>query len=86
MPYVLSRHAKAEMARRGIPREVVESVAEFPEQMVPAAGVITCRQSRIAFGGKMYLVRVMVNDEVFPPVIVTVYRTSRIEKYWEAGT
>lgn len=84
--YRLSHHAMVEMTRRGIPLDIVKSVLELPEQVVPAITPVTCHQSRIAIEGKMYLLRVMVNEEVFPPVIVTVYRTSRIGKYWEAGT
>jgi len=32
--------------------------------------------------GKRYLVRVIVDDSVDPLVVVTVYRTSIISKYW----
>jgi hypothetical protein len=32
----------------------------------------------------MYLLRVVVAEEHTPPVIVTVYRTSKVEKYWSA--
>lgn len=46
-------------------------------------GTITCRQSRIVMDGGMYLLRIMVDDLVRPIKVVTVYRTSRIGKYWE---
>src|SRR5207244_3976186 len=40
-------------------------------------------QSRFtAANGRMYLLRVVVAVDKEPPVIVTVYRTSKIEKYW----
>jgi hypothetical protein len=32
---------------------------------------------------KAYLVRVMVNETAKPPIVVTVYRTSKISKYWK---
>ena len=32
----------------------------------------------------MYLLRTVVAMEKEPPVVVTVYRTSKIEKYWRA--
>jgi hypothetical protein len=32
----------------------------------------------------MYLLRVVVAEEEQPAVIVTVYRTSKMEKYWSA--
>jgi hypothetical protein len=34
-------------------------------------------------GGKMFLVRVIIDDGVDPAVVVTVYRTTKIEKYWK---
>ena len=40
-------------------------------------------QSRLRFeDGKMYLLRVVLDEEEQPPVIITAYRTSKIEKYW----
>jgi hypothetical protein len=32
----------------------------------------------------MYLLRVVAAEDEQPPVIVTAYRTSKIEKYWSA--
>ena len=34
--------------------------------------------------GKMYLLRIVVAEDEQPPVIITAYRTSKIEKYWSA--
>jgi len=43
------------------------------------------RQSRFRFkDGKMYLLRVVVAEDEQPPVIITVYRTTKIAKYWSA--
>lgn len=40
-------------------------------------------QSQVRFGGsKLFLLRAIVNDAVDPAVVVTVYRTGKIEKYW----
>ena len=42
-------------------------------------------QSKVDFGtGKTYLVRIVVAGDADPPVVVTLYRTSKIEKYWKA--
>jgi len=43
---------------------------------------IRCFHSRVDIGGKQYLLRVMVNESVDPPVVVTAYRTNKIAKYW----
>jgi hypothetical protein len=41
-------------------------------------------QSRIAFPGKTYPLRVFVDIDRDPAEVVTVYRTSPIAKYWRA--
>jgi hypothetical protein len=71
------------MARRGIPADLVHSVLAEPDQVVPEFGSTVARQSRVVFPeGREYLLRVIVNETVDPAVVVTVYRTSRIGKYW----
>jgi len=79
----ISRHAEWELNRRGIPLRMIEAVADHPEQRIPEhPGVWIC-QSRVRFGdGRIYLLRVVVADDEDPPVVVTAYRTSKIEKYW----
>ncbi|MCI0564730.1 MAG: DUF4258 domain-containing protein, partial [Nitrososphaera sp.] len=76
------KHAQREMARRGIPRDIVQGVLAAPAKKVPEHGAIVCYQSIVKIDRKPYLVRVMVNETASPPTVVTVYRTSKIEKYW----
>ena len=45
-------------------------------------GGVVCYQSKVTMDGKLYLLRAMVNETANPPVVVTVYRTSKIDKYW----
>ena len=71
-----------ELEKRKLPLSLLEEVLEAPEQKVPEVEEITCYQSRVEIDGKRYLLRVMVNGTVSPPVVVTVYRTSKITKYW----
>ena len=51
----ISRHAREEIHRRGIPLDFG--------------------------GGHVFLLRVIVDESRVPPVVVTVYRTSKVEKY-----
>ena len=51
--------------------------------MVSELGTVVCYQSRMTINAKPYLVRVMVEEGKQPPVVVTVYRTSKIGKYWK---
>ena len=87
MNFRLSTHAEWEMTRRGIRRELVEAVMDQPEQRLvdESRAGRWIYQSRLAFeDGKIYLVRVVVDEDEEPPAIVTAYRTSKIEKYWSA--
>jgi hypothetical protein len=82
MDYVLTLHAREEMARRQISSDWVEQVMKQPEQKLPGAGNRTIWQKRIESEGKLFLVRCVIEDWHNPPVVVTVYRTSKIAKYW----
>jgi len=79
-----SKHAEREMARRSVSRDIVQGVLAAPAQKVPEHGAIVCYQSIVEIDQKPYLVRVMVNETASLPTVVTVYRTSKIEKYWRA--
>jgi uncharacterized phage-associated protein len=82
MDYTLTDHAKKEAQRRLIIPEWIESTMLHPEQVTLGADNRKVYQSRIVADGKTYLIRLIVEDWQQPPVIVTVYRTSKIEKYW----
>ena len=84
---VLTEHARSEAQRRGIAEETVLQVAAAPGQTVGATGMREIRQSRIVdpASGKLHLVRVVVEPGPQEDVIITVYRTSRIRKYWSTG-
>ena len=84
MKFHYSKHVHEELEKRTLPLSLLEGVWGAPEQKVPEVDEITCYQSRVEIGGKRYLLRVMVNDTVNPPVVVTVYRTGKITKYWRA--
>ena len=64
------------------PLDVVEKVLESPEQVIPERGGMEVYQSRHDFGGMIFLVRVVVDRSVAPAMVVTVYRTTKIGKYW----
>ena len=81
---VVSDHARWEADRRGVAEEIIVSVAMYPEQSEVVRPGREARQSRVAFPpeGKTYLVRVIVDLGDEDEVVVTVYRTSKITKYW----
>ena len=86
MKFRIPVHALTEMERRQISRAVVDSVLNEPEQVASEKSGRSAYQSRIDFGGgTFYLVRVIVDTGSDPPVVVTVYRTSKTDKYWETS-
>lgn len=80
----LSKHAREQAARRGLSEEIVLGVARAPEQRLVVRPGRELRQSRVAMpaGGTLYLIRVVVDAGPSDETVVTVYRTSKIEKYW----
>jgi len=82
MKYVLTAHAHDEMVRRQIDPAWVEQAMQQPEQRLPGAGSRAIFQTRIESEGRIFLVRCIVEDWRDPPVVVTVYRTTKIAKYW----
>jgi len=82
MRFHFSKHVNEELERRKIPRALIDQVLQAPEQKVPEVDDITCYQSKVEIGGKLNLLRVMVNETVNPPLVVTVYRTNKISRYW----
>lgn len=83
MKFILSHHARLEMARRQIPLSLLEPVLQQPQQIVSEKRGRKGYQSQVDFGnGKIFLLRVIVEDAVDPANVVTVYRTSKIAKYW----
>ena len=83
MDFEIGEHARNELARRSIPSELLSEVLLSPQQIVPTYGNRVVYQSQIYFGeGKTYLLRAVVDENEYPAKVVTVYKTSKISKYW----
>ncbi len=82
--YRLTEHARQEMIRRQIAEEDVARVLAAPEQTQTIRQGREVYQARLLSGEppKLYLLRVFVDTDRFPPEVVTAYRTSKIAKYW----
>lgn len=72
------------MRRRGIDEAVLRRVLQAPEQREAIRRGRVVLQSRIEFEGTTYIVRVFVDVDRAPAEGVTVYRTSKIAKYWRS--
>ena len=82
--FVFTDHALTEMARRKITQEDVITILANPEQMETIREGRAVYQAKREIGEppKTYILRVFVDINHKPPYVVTVYRTSKIEKYW----
>lgn len=81
MTFEYSKHAIEQMLLRDIPPEIVEEVVSNPDLITPQDEK-KIYQKMITFpNGKNYSVRVFLNVQKVPPLVVTVYRTSKINKY-----
>jgi len=86
MEFRISNHAREEMERRSIPEQLLLEVISNPQQIVLERGDLKAYQSIVDFGGgKLFLIRVLVNDTMEPAKVIRVYRTSKIAKYWSAS-
>lgn len=80
----ISKHAKEQMDERGISEQMVFDIIQNPAQTVPEDDTLIYQSIRFFVEeGRDYLGRVFVNIVKEPHLVITVYRTSRIEKYWK---
>jgi hypothetical protein len=86
--YRLTDCARMEMARRQISGAEVARVLAAPEQTELVREGCAVYQSRIPLGdsSKIYVLRVFVDIDREPPEVVTVYRSSKLQKYWRTDS
>jgi Domain of unknown function (DUF4258) len=84
--YRLTDHAQLEIARRQISAAEVARVLAAPEQTECVREGRAVYQSRIELGepAKTYVLRIVVDIDRQPPEVVTVYRSSKVQKYWRS--
>lgn len=84
--FVVTPHAAFEMQRREVDEPVLRRVLAAPEQRETVRPGREVLQSRVELEGRTYLVRVFVDVDRKPVEVVTVYRTSRMARYWRSDT
>lgn len=82
--FKLSAHAKEEILKRSLDMDVVWRTLQQPGQILDAGNGNHCLQSKfIDPFGKTYLMRIFVNPTKEPQTVITLYKTSKIDKYWK---
>ena len=77
---IYSQHLLLQMQIRNISIKDVEDTINNPEQITNEDG-LTVYQKRFTENDKLYLLRIFVNKEKQPSLAVTVYKTSKLNKY-----
>ena len=85
MNVIISDHASFEVARRQLSEELVRSVAQNPQQVVQLEVERKVCQSKYynSAQDREMLLRVICEERHNQLFVVTAYRTSKIDKYWE---
>ncbi len=78
----ITDHAASQMTRRRISLVLVHDVLRNPQQVLDVRPGRVVLQSRVMIDEKSQLVRVFVDTGQIPFRVITVYRTSKIDKYW----
>ncbi len=82
MKFDFSKHALEQMDLRQIGKAVVRKILNDPGQVLEENGK-RIYQSIVTTRGKEYLIRIFVNYHKDPNLVITVYKTSKISKYYE---
>ena len=84
MLFNISKHALDQMKLRGIEESIVNDILTEPGQIITDEDK-TIYQSVIVDKGRQYLIRIFVNHLKIPNMVITVYKTSKITKYYEGN-
>lgn len=77
-----TKYAELQIQERGIDRRDILDVLKSPGQVLSAKKGKKVAQKKLSREEKEGLLRVIFEEKVDTKVVVTVYWTSKIEKYW----
>ena len=85
MDAVISNHALFEINARQLSEEMVRNVVQNPQQVVKLKEERHVCQNKYydSSEGREMLLRVICEETTDQLFIITAYRTSKIDKYWE---
>lgn len=83
MNFEFTKHALEELRNRGISKETVEKILNNPKQILDSENNRKVYQDIIEFNdNKQYVVRVILEETKNNLKVITVYKSSKISKYW----
>jgi len=81
MDFIFSRHASERIKDRGISEEKIVLTLAYPDRIEKESECMWIYQKLFLEDSKKYLMRVFVNVCKDPELIITAYKTSKIDKY-----
>lgn len=81
--FYITPHAHEEMDKRQISIDMLWACLKKPDQILDSEESRVIYQSKIKSGEKVFLLRIVIEKQASPERVITVYRTSKIEKYWK---
>jgi len=79
MAITFSKHCIQQIQKRGITKEQVLKVVKHPEKIFPLDEEVSVYQALTT--DRKYLLRIFVNRIKNPNIIITAYKTSKLDKY-----
>jgi len=79
----LLKHLKEQAKERNIDIKLIKEILSNPEQIVPEINGLKISQKICPINNKQYLIRVIFRGKKDLIIGITVYKTSKIKKYWK---
>ena len=76
-----SLHSLEQIKIRGLNETIVEDVLNSPDKVITNAEGVDIYQKLVIENNKHYLSRVLVSITKQPPMVITAYKTSKVNKY-----
>jgi hypothetical protein len=77
-----TKYAELQIQERGIRHEDILNTLNSPGQVLSGKKGRKIAQKKVNRGGEKGLLRIIFEKKVNAKVVITVYWTSKIEKYW----
>ena len=81
-PIQIRIHAKKQLKERDIPEDLVKKVLLQPGQVIDSYWDRKIAQDIVEYKGERFLIRAVYEETEKELKVITVYLTTKIEKYW----
>jgi len=78
----LLKHLKEQTKERNIDIKLIKETLSNPKQIVPEINGLKIAQKIYPIDNKQYLIRVIFREKKDLIIGITIYKTSKIKKYW----